>query len=194
MTAGLAWNESDVPYTDARNDHVAMNAAADPIRYVLARPMVAAPERRLLQQRDIDTAGEIIHKVSGLAADKFANATFLGLSELPTIIGLNIQTVSCKPAAGYGCGPTIWPRSAACTSKGVDGTVIKLSAPAGLKLQYSNTRRIELTASNGGWGTLTWTAINSQPTVPRAAVDKSLSFFRICDWLRCSPAGTKRLG
>src|SRR5258708_1580548 len=35
MTAGLSWDEWTYPYSDARNDHVAMNNSQDPIRYVL---------------------------------------------------------------------------------------------------------------------------------------------------------------
>ena len=42
MSAGFEWNE-DVPYTDPKNDEIAMNRSPDPIHYVLARPMVSAP-------------------------------------------------------------------------------------------------------------------------------------------------------
>ena len=42
MGAGFDWNE-DVPYTDPKNDEIAMTRNDDPIRYVLGRPIVAAP-------------------------------------------------------------------------------------------------------------------------------------------------------
>jgi CubicO group peptidase (beta-lactamase class C family) len=42
MTAGLEWNER-VPYTDPQNDEIAMTRSADPVRYVLRRPIVSAP-------------------------------------------------------------------------------------------------------------------------------------------------------
>ncbi len=42
MTAGLEWNER-VPYTDSKNDEIAMTRSADPVRYVLTRPIVARP-------------------------------------------------------------------------------------------------------------------------------------------------------
>jgi CubicO group peptidase (beta-lactamase class C family) len=42
MSAGLQWNE-ELPYTDPRNDEIGMTMSADPIRYVLSRPIVAAP-------------------------------------------------------------------------------------------------------------------------------------------------------
>ena len=42
MSAGLDWNES-VPYNDPKNDEIAMTRNEDPLRYVLSRPIVAAP-------------------------------------------------------------------------------------------------------------------------------------------------------
>ncbi len=37
MTAGLLWNEMDVPYTDSRNDSNLQEQSSDPISYLLAR-------------------------------------------------------------------------------------------------------------------------------------------------------------
>ena len=42
MGAGFDWNE-DVPYTDPKNDEIAMTRNSDPMRYVLGRPIVAPP-------------------------------------------------------------------------------------------------------------------------------------------------------
>jgi CubicO group peptidase (beta-lactamase class C family) len=42
MSAGLEWNE-DIPYTDPKNDEIVMTRSADPIGYVLTRPMVGEP-------------------------------------------------------------------------------------------------------------------------------------------------------
>lgn len=42
MSAGLQWNE-ELPYTDARNDEIAMTVSGAAIRYVLSRPIVAEP-------------------------------------------------------------------------------------------------------------------------------------------------------
>jgi CubicO group peptidase (beta-lactamase class C family) len=85
MTAGLAWDESSLPYTDARNDHVAMNNSEDQIRYVLERPLVAAPGTKFNYSSGISIVlGEIIHKVSGMRADKFAEQHLfkpLGISD-----------------------------------------------------------------------------------------------------------------
>ena len=38
----LEWNE-DIPYTDPKNDEIVMTRSPEPMRYVLARPIVSAP-------------------------------------------------------------------------------------------------------------------------------------------------------
>ena len=73
MTAGLSWDESNFSYADARNDHVAMNRSDDPVRYVFEKPLVATPGKKFNYSSGISIAmGEIVHKVSGQRADKFA--------------------------------------------------------------------------------------------------------------------------
>jgi len=42
MSAGFEWNE-ELSYRDPRNDETAMDHSVDPLRYVLSRPIVAAP-------------------------------------------------------------------------------------------------------------------------------------------------------
>ena len=42
MSAGFDWNE-DIPYTDPKNDEIAMTRNPEPMRYVLGRPIVAPP-------------------------------------------------------------------------------------------------------------------------------------------------------
>ena len=46
MTAGLEWDEHSRPYSDPRNSEREMDAAPDPVRYVLERPIVAPPGAR----------------------------------------------------------------------------------------------------------------------------------------------------
>jgi CubicO group peptidase (beta-lactamase class C family) len=73
MTAGFAWDEWTYPYTDPRNDAARMAGSADFIRYVLERPMAAAPGTKFAYNSGISLMlGEIIFKVSGLRADTFA--------------------------------------------------------------------------------------------------------------------------
>jgi CubicO group peptidase (beta-lactamase class C family) len=79
MTAGLAWDEWTLPYTDARNDHVAMNASVDPVRYVLKRPMADVPSQKFVYNSGVAImVGEILHKASGLRADAFADRYLFG--------------------------------------------------------------------------------------------------------------------
>jgi CubicO group peptidase (beta-lactamase class C family) len=74
MTAGLAWDEWTLPYTDPRNDHIAMVRSDDPIRYVLERPVVAAPGETFAYNSGLSIIlGQVIFKVSGLRADRFAD-------------------------------------------------------------------------------------------------------------------------
>jgi CubicO group peptidase (beta-lactamase class C family) len=46
MTAGLEWNEMEVPYTSSENDEIRMIYARDPVAMVLARPVREPPGSR----------------------------------------------------------------------------------------------------------------------------------------------------
>lgn len=43
MSAGLDWNEGQVPYTDPTNDAERMDASTEPVRFLLDRPVVSEP-------------------------------------------------------------------------------------------------------------------------------------------------------
>jgi CubicO group peptidase (beta-lactamase class C family) len=85
MSAGLAWDESTYPYTDPRNDHIRMYGAADPLRYVLERPLAAAPGTQFTYNSGLAIIlGQIVSKATGLRADKFAERYLfepLGISD-----------------------------------------------------------------------------------------------------------------
>jgi CubicO group peptidase (beta-lactamase class C family) len=73
MTAGLSWDEWTYPYTDPRNDAAVMASKADFFRYVLERPVATTPGAKFVYNSGVSLMlGEIIYKVSGLRADKFA--------------------------------------------------------------------------------------------------------------------------
>ena len=73
MTAGLSWDEWTYPYTDPRNDAATMASKADFFRYVLERPIVTPPGTKFVYNSGVSLMlGEIVHKASGLPADKFA--------------------------------------------------------------------------------------------------------------------------
>ena len=43
MTDGLSWNEMEVPYSNRKNDEIQMYYTADPIKYVLRKPVRTEP-------------------------------------------------------------------------------------------------------------------------------------------------------
>lgn len=46
MTVGTEWNEENLPWGDPRNDEYQMNMVTDRYRYILGRPLIAAPGQR----------------------------------------------------------------------------------------------------------------------------------------------------
>lgn len=74
MTLGIEWNE-DVPYDDPRNGQTAMEAAADPYRYVLEQPIVAAAgERWIYSGGATALIGKIIENGTGQSLHDYARA------------------------------------------------------------------------------------------------------------------------
>ena len=77
MTAGLAWDSKDVRETD--RDDRRMNAAPDPVRYVLEKPVVHDPGTRFYYNSGCSMLlTGLIPNVSGLEADDFAEETLFG--------------------------------------------------------------------------------------------------------------------
>jgi CubicO group peptidase (beta-lactamase class C family) len=73
MTAGFSWDEWTFPYTDPRNDAAMMASKADFFRYILEKPIATPPGQKFVYSSGISLMlGEIVHKASGLSADKFA--------------------------------------------------------------------------------------------------------------------------
>lgn len=85
MSAGLQWDEWSFPYTDSRNSHVSMNNSSDPIRYVLSRPIAAAPGTKFVYNSGLSiTLGGVIEKASGLRVNEFVERYLyspLGISD-----------------------------------------------------------------------------------------------------------------
>lgn len=121
MTAGLAWDESSRPYTDPRNDHVAMNAAPDPIRYALERPVAAAPGEKFDYNSGIAIMlGEVIHKVSGLRADKFAQRYLFGPLAIRNYVWLKYPNGTVQTGGGLWMRPRDMAKiGALCLNEGL---------------------------------------------------------------------------
>jgi len=79
MTAGLEWDEHSYSYADSRNSHVQMNRSGDPVGFTLHLPVVAEPGETFRYNSGLSIVlGEIVHRVSGLRADAFAEQFLFG--------------------------------------------------------------------------------------------------------------------
>ncbi len=73
MTAGIAWDEDTVPYTDPANSCAAMEASDDWIRYVMQQPMAEEPGSTYVYNSGVTVLlGHILWKATGLHADAYA--------------------------------------------------------------------------------------------------------------------------
>lgn len=84
MTAGFEWNE-DISYRDPKNSELRMDLSNDPIKYILSRPIVSQPGTKWnYNGGQTQLLSQIIHKVSGLTLEKFAETNLfdpLGISK-----------------------------------------------------------------------------------------------------------------
>jgi len=76
MTSGLEWDEWGASYKDANNDVIAMWVeSADPIAYVLAKPMVSDPGAEFnYSGGNMVVLGEIIRNATGMDIEAFSGA------------------------------------------------------------------------------------------------------------------------
>jgi CubicO group peptidase (beta-lactamase class C family) len=73
MRSGLEWNESEVPYDDARNDLIQLFRVQDPIAYILSKPFVAEPGQDWYYSGgNTNLLGEVIRSSTGQRMDAFA--------------------------------------------------------------------------------------------------------------------------
>lgn len=75
MTSGLAFDENTYPYGDARNDVTRLFSEADPIRFVLAKPLTSMPgERFFYNSGTVNVLAAIVARAAGMKFLDFANA------------------------------------------------------------------------------------------------------------------------
>ena len=73
MSAGLEWHELDIPYADATNSSVRMDAASDPYRFVLKQPVVTPPgDFWNYNSGGTELIGAVLKKAAGKPVDDFA--------------------------------------------------------------------------------------------------------------------------
>jgi CubicO group peptidase (beta-lactamase class C family) len=85
MTAGLAWNEMTVPYTDETNDEIRTYSAPDPAAYVLSRPVEHEPGTTWYYSGGLtQVIASLITHLAGQPLDEFARERLfepLGITE-----------------------------------------------------------------------------------------------------------------
>jgi CubicO group peptidase (beta-lactamase class C family) len=106
MTAGFSWDEWKYPYSDPRNDHAAMDDSKDPVRYVLQRPLITKSGEQFVYNSGGSTVlGEIIHQMSGLKADKFAERHLFGPLGISKYYWSNYATGFVRTGGGLAVRP-----------------------------------------------------------------------------------------
>lgn len=79
MTAGFDWDESSVSYANLANSETRMGLSADPVAFVLSRPMVAEPGSRFAYSGGATLLlAEIVERATGLAIDRLAGEALFG--------------------------------------------------------------------------------------------------------------------
>ncbi len=74
MSAGIDWNEEDVPYSSLDNDEVRMDASDDPVGFVLGRNLVSEPGANYYYNGGLPVlSGFMVSRATGQSFAKFAN-------------------------------------------------------------------------------------------------------------------------
>ncbi len=73
MTSGLDWDESTYPYGDYRNDITRLFYSADPIKYILEKPLLSSPGSSFVYKGgDTNVLGGVIKHSSEFSLGRFA--------------------------------------------------------------------------------------------------------------------------
>jgi CubicO group peptidase (beta-lactamase class C family) len=73
MTSGIMWNEQDVFYSEVENDIIQLFIVADPVRYILSKPVIHKPGSTYYYNGgNTNLLGEVIQETSKLKLDDFA--------------------------------------------------------------------------------------------------------------------------
>ena len=99
MTLGMQWNEH-VSYMDPANSETAMDAAADRFRYVLERPIVAAPgEVWIYSGGAVALIGRLIEKGTGQPLEDYARSVLfepLGIDKFSWAKGQDGEAIAAS--------------------------------------------------------------------------------------------------
>jgi CubicO group peptidase (beta-lactamase class C family) len=85
MTSGIEWDEETYPYGDSRNDATAMERSANPVQFILDRPVIRQPGRKFQYSgANSMLLSAILQEVTGMNAADFAKQYLfvpLGISQ-----------------------------------------------------------------------------------------------------------------
>jgi CubicO group peptidase (beta-lactamase class C family) len=105
MSSGMRWDEGRA-WTDPKNDEPYLGSEADPVRYVLSKPIVAPPDTVWAYNGGgTDLLGNIIERVSGKPLEVFAREALfapLGISDWEW---MKYRNEKIAPAAGLRLRP-----------------------------------------------------------------------------------------
>lgn len=124
MTAGIQWNEMDVPYYKPENDERRLNSASDPIAHLFSRPSVSAPGERWYYNGGLtQLVAWVIARKTGQRLNRFAEERLfepLGITHYEWL------------------GSRVWPNE------------LSPSAASGLRLRPRDLAKIGAVAARGG--------------------------------------------
>ncbi|MEL6207798.1 MAG: serine hydrolase [Pseudomonadota bacterium] len=123
MTAGLEWNEMEVPYTDPSNDEIQLYRTDDPVGMVLARSVVPPGNSWSYNGGLTQVAPGVIERLTGKPIDRFAEDVLFG--------PLDISDYE-------------WPRSSAWSESASPG------AASGLRLRARDLAKVASLFLHGG--------------------------------------------
>jgi CubicO group peptidase (beta-lactamase class C family) len=99
MTLGMQWNE-DLSYLDPRNSETAMDAASDRYRFILERPIVAAPgEVWIYSGGAVALIGRLIEKGTGQTLQDYARPALfepLGIAKSEWATGAHGEAIAAS--------------------------------------------------------------------------------------------------
>jgi len=105
MSSGIAWDEN-LPWTDPKNDEPHLGTEADPIRYVLSKPIAVPPDTIWnYNGGGTDLLGSIIERVSGKPLEVFARETLFAPLGITDWEWKRYRNGKIAPAAGLRLRP-----------------------------------------------------------------------------------------
>ena len=168
MSSGLRWDEN-LPWTDPRNDEPHLGKDADPIRYVLSKPLASPPDTAWnYNGGGTDLLGNIVERVSGKPFDAFA-----------------------REALFQPLGITDWKWETYENGR--------VSPAAGLRLRPRDAAKIgQLVLNRGSWGgqqivSAAWIAQSVAPRFQAIGYFGGLFFYGYQWWLGRTLSGEKEI-